>query len=75
MKLTMEEWDAQMGHHLEFIKAGAEMVWRHTKALNMRPEFQTMAESQIDDAMTLLVKALATLEMSKDKFKELPGVS
>lgn len=59
--MTLEEYDAKVKPHLNFIRTGAEMAARHARALPVKPGFETLAEIDLAETRAVLTAALAEI--------------
>ena len=75
MNMSLEEWDAKIKHHLDFIEAGMDIIERHVSQLWGQPDFLTLARADLDRIGAILVSALARVEQAKMKYDSLPVVS
>lgn len=69
MALPLTDYDEKIGHHLQFIEAGAEMCERHVRQLFAIPDFETNAADKLAEAETILTAALARLIVARAKWK------
>lgn len=56
--MTLSQWDKEVRPHLHFIESGAAMAARHARLLPAKPDFETIAESELAEARTILQNAL-----------------
>jgi len=70
--MTLEDWDKNVSHHLQFIEAGASMAARHAAALPVRPGFETLAEDELDKAFKSLAKALDQIITARKAYQNTP---
>ncbi|MBO0715923.1 MAG: hypothetical protein J2P55_01125 [Rhizobiales bacterium] len=74
MKLTLEEWDASVGRHLQLIEAGAEICERHAQQLMGMPDWETKALERLQSAEGLLNRALVRLARARQMMENKPHV-
>ncbi len=72
--LELNEWDHKIKTHLDYISAGAEMIERHIDLLIGRPDFDTIAEHNVDLALLTLSTALRKVEKAKQELRNKPVV-
>jgi hypothetical protein len=74
IKLTLEDWDASVGRHLQLIEAGAEICERHATALMGMPDWETRALERLQSAEKLLGRALVRLAKARQDMENKPHV-
>ena len=72
--MTLEQWDADVGRHLQMIEAGAEIVARHARALAGMPEWQTRAMDELQLAERIMSRALVRLATARQILENKPRV-
>jgi len=70
--MTLEDWDKNVSHHLQFIEAGAAMAARHAAALPVRPGFETLAEDELRRARETLQDALTKVIIAQNIYLDKP---
>lgn len=70
--MTLSQWDKDVRPHLHLIEAGAEMAARHVRMLPVRPNFESIAESDLAEARTVLQNALARIIAAQATFQSKP---
>jgi S-methylmethionine-dependent homocysteine/selenocysteine methylase len=68
LPMTLEQWDLAVGHHLEFIEAGAEMAARHSRQLLARPDWETLAEAELAKVEKVLENALQQVRAARASY-------
>lgn len=66
--MQLDEYHEKVGKHLDLIEAGAAMAARHARALDRRPAYETLAQSELDQVETTLRNALANVEAAKSTY-------
>jgi hypothetical protein len=67
-KLTLEEWDRDVAHHLRMIESGAQDCENHARQLLGMPDFELRVTESMDRAgwiLGMLVNALAKLQRAR----------
>jgi hypothetical protein len=72
MSLPLAEYDEKIGRHLKYIREGADMIVRHVDQMVFRPDFESLAEAEIEKAETWLVTALERVRRAKAEFRKKP---
>lgn len=72
MKLTWEEWQADMHHRLDLIASGADMCALHASRLPLRPDFETIAEADMKRCEAVLEAALARVRVALKTYRAKP---
>lgn len=72
MPLTLEEFDHQVGRHLEMIRQCADAICRHTRDMTHRPNFEAWAEGDLVKAHGILVEAADKVSKAMDRYREKP---
>jgi hypothetical protein len=70
MPMPLDQWDRDVGHHLDLIEAGAEMCARHAAALALRPALETKAEFEMARAEAVLTRALDSLRRAQTIYRD-----
>jgi hypothetical protein len=73
MKLTLEQWDAQVKPHLTYIEAGASMAARHARALPVKTAFKSFAQDELEAARKVLESALAEIIAAEATYERKPA--
>jgi hypothetical protein len=72
-KLTLVEWDDQVGRHLRMIEAGAEICESHARQLLGVPDWEMRASDSIEHAalmLTMVNDALVKLGKAKEHIRK-----
>lgn len=72
MSMSLQEYDAKIKPHLDYIEVGAEMAARHARALKIRPNFDTKAEAQLQETRRVLEAALAEINAAQSTYNSKP---
>ena len=75
MSLTLEQWDTDVGYHLEMIEAFSQFIENHARDLLGLPEWETKAGDKLVIAETVLTLALERVTNARNKMREKPHVS
>jgi hypothetical protein len=67
--MPLEQWDRDVGLHLRYIVAGTEMIASHVNQIPFRPEFETMAEDQMEFIERLLENKLECVRRARAEFR------
>jgi hypothetical protein len=70
--MVLEDWDKNVRPHLNFIADGAEMAARNARRLQVRPEWRTAAQDELDDARKALESALETIKSAQAEYEAKP---
>jgi uncharacterized membrane protein YfbV (UPF0208 family) len=73
--MTLEDWDQKVSPHLQFIEAGAAMAARHARQLVAKPDFDSLAEDELDKAFRVLAAALDQIITARKAYKNAPVVA
>lgn len=73
--LTLEQWDRSVGHHLHLIEAGAEMTARHARQLLARPDWETLAQDEMQKTEKVLEGALGVVRAALADYGSKPLVN
>lgn len=69
---TLEEWNAKVKPHLDFIAAGAEMAARHARLLPVRGWWRSSSQDELETARKVLEAALAEIAAAEVHFEQTP---
>lgn len=69
MPIPYDQWWETVGNHLDKIGAGAEMCSRHAAALPCRPNFRTLAESDLKRCETVLRRSLIEVRRAQAVYR------
>lgn len=72
--MTLEQWDADVGRHLQMIEAGAEIVKRHAKALAGMPDWETHALDELKLAEVVVIRVATELARARKTMEHKPLV-
>jgi hypothetical protein len=75
MKMTLDQWDAEIGPHLKGIDYACAKLEYHSNRLAFRPNFEAACEEQMDRAEECLLAALARLRITRTQYEEKARVS
>jgi hypothetical protein len=75
MSLSLAQWDVKVGRHLHGIEAGSEMVERHCRQMEFKPDFETLAFEQIEVAEAALTRSLERLQKAKADYQGKPSIA
>ena len=70
--MILEDWDKNVRPHLNFIADGAEMAARHARHLQVRPEWHTASQDELDDARKALEAALQKIIAAQAAYESKP---
>jgi hypothetical protein len=70
MPLSPEDRWVEIGRHLDLVGAGAEMAERHATMLAARPDFETLAEIDLNRCAAALRLALARIERAQAIYRD-----
>jgi hypothetical protein len=73
--MRLEDWDVKVKPHLEFISAGAAMTARHARALPCKPDFPTIAQDDLTEALAALEAAMQNVRAALDAYASKPKES
>lgn len=65
--LTLEQWDALIGRHLQLIEAGAEICENHAKQLFGLPDWETRSADKLLLVERLLNNALMRIAKARQE--------
>lgn len=65
MPMPLDQWRAEVSHHLDMIEAGADMCVRHVEQLPLRPAFETKAEAELVRCEERLAAALTKVRLAR----------
>ena len=75
MILTLDQWDRDVGYHLEVIEAYSEFIENHARQLLGMPEWETKAGDRLAVAETVLMLALERVTNARKQMQGKPHVS
>lgn len=68
-QISMEEWSFSITPYLEGIRMGANMAARNARMLVARPNFETLAEDDLQKAREAVTSALAAIEAAQAAYQ------
>lgn len=75
MSMTLEQWDVDVGYHLEMIEAFSQFIENHARDLLAVPDWPTKAADRLVAAETVLVLALERVQCAQRRMMEKPHVA
>ena len=70
--MSLEEYDHKIGHHLRMIRHHAMAMVVHAEMMARRPEFETLAEDELEKCDAVLALALGKVRYSLQTVREKP---
>lgn len=72
MPMTLEEFDAGVGHHLREISTSARYIVAHANAMLARPDFGSIGEDELVRCENVLAQALGRIRHAAETIRSKP---
>lgn len=72
MRLTLEQYDRNVGSHLAAIRHHAEAIIRHVRDMTHQPDFEAQAEDDMARCVDVLDQAHRRAQQALGEYREKP---